>query len=340
MIDDRARSLLKTLVERYIQDGAPVGSRALSKYSTLELSPATIRNVMADLEELKLVASPHTSAGRVPTPQGYRLFVDSLLTVQPLSVDTHQAMSGQLQRDDPQRVLSKAVQLLSQLSSFAAVVAAPKRSALCKHVEFMSLSDHKVLLIIVTPDGDVQNRILRVQHPYSQADLVQASNYFNQHFSGLSFGKARECLAQELHTLSQDISRLMQAAVDAGDEAQLQGDDAMLLSGEHRLLNVGELATNMDKLRQLFGVFEQRTGLLRLLESSSKARGVQIFIGGDSQLVPMQEMSVISASYTVNGEVVGALGVIGPTRMAYERLIPMVDITARLVSSVLSDPDY
>jgi heat-inducible transcriptional repressor len=339
MIDDRARSILKTLVERYITEGTPVGSRALSKWSTLDLSPATIRNVMADLEELRLVISPHTSAGRVPTPQGYRMFVDSLLTVKPLELDIQTTLRGQILRDDPNRVLSKAVNLLSSLSSFAGVITAPKKAALFRHVEFLSLSERKVLLIVVTPDGDVQNRILIAEKPYSQSELTTAANYFNSHFSGLSFSEAKVRLAEELHEISQDISKLMQAAVNAGAESQESGADGVLFSGERRLMDVSDLSADMDRLKKMFGVFEQRTALMRLLESSNRAEGVQIFIGGDSSLVPMEEMSVISAPYQINGEVVGTLGVIGPTRMAYEKLIPIVDITSKLVSSALSDPE-
>jgi len=316
-----------------------VGSRALSKYSTLDLSPATIRNVMADLEELRLVVSPHTSAGRVPTPQGYRMFVDSLLTVKPLAIDVHTALSGGIQREDPNRVLNKAVNLLSSLSSFAGVITAPKKAALFRHVEFLGLSDRKVLLIIVTPDGDVQNRILIVEKPYTQSELTMAANFFNQHFAGLSFSQAKQRLSEELHQISQDISKLMQAAVNAGTESEESQTDGVLLSGERKLLDVSDLSTDMERLKKMFGVFEQRTALLRLLESSHRAEGVQIFIGGDSSLVPMEEMSVISAPYQINGEVVGTLGVIGPTRMAYERLIPIVDITSKLVSSALSDPE-
>lgn len=338
MIDERARSILKTLVERYITEGNPVGSRALSKWSTLDLSPATIRNVMADLEDMKLVISPHTSAGRVPTPQGYRMFVDSLLTVKPLAHDVQQLLNGGIQRDDPNRVLNRAVNLLSSLSSFAGVITAPKRAAFFRQVEFLGLSDRKVLLIIITPDGDVQNRILIVDKPYTQSELTQAANFFNQNFSGLSFSQARQRLSEELHQIRQDISALMQAAVNAGTESQEDQSESVLVSGEHKLLDVQDLSTDMDRLRKLFGVFEQRTELLRLLESSNRAQGVQIYIGGDSSLVPMEEMSVISSPYSVNGEVVGTLGVIGPTRMAYEKLIPMVDITAKLVSSALSDP--
>ena len=241
MIDDRARSILKTLVERYITEGTPVGSRALSKWSTLDLSPATIRNVMADLEELRLVISPHTSAGRVPTPQGYRMFVDSLLTVKPLELDIQTTLRGEILRDDPNRVLNKAVNLLSSLSSFAGVITAPKKAALFRHVEFLSLSERKVLLIVVTPDGDVQNRILIAEKPYSQSELTIAANYFNSHFSGLSFSEAKVRLSEELHQISQDISKLMQAAVNAGAESQESADDGVLFSGERRLMDVSDL---------------------------------------------------------------------------------------------------
>jgi heat-inducible transcriptional repressor len=338
MLDERARSILKTLVERYIADGVPVGSRALSKFSSLDLSPASIRNVMADLEELRLVTSPHTSAGRIPTPLGYRMFVDSLLTVKPLSSDVEHILSDGIQQDDPNRVISKAVDLLSGLSSFAGVITAPRKAATFKQVEFLSLSERRVLLIIVTPDGDVQNRILISEKPYTQSQLVEAANFFNEHYSGMSFTQAKYRLSEELSTISQDISRLMQAAVNAGAESAENQADTVLVSGERKLLNIADWATDMERLRKMFGVFEQRTELLHLLESSNSAQGVQIFIGGDSSLVPMREMSVISAPYGINGNIVGTLGVIGPTRMAYEKLIPIVDITAKLVSSALSDP--
>ncbi|MFN7505470.1 MAG: HrcA family transcriptional regulator, partial [Limnobacter sp.] len=189
------------------------------------------------------------------------------------------------------------------------------------------------------PDGDVQNRILIVEKPYTQGELTMAANFFNQHFAGLSFQQAKQRLSEELHQISQDISKLMQAAVNAGTESEESQSDGVLLSGERKLLDVSDLSTDMERLKKMFGVFEQRTALLRLLESSHRAEGVQIFIGGDSSLVPMEEMSVISAPYQINGEVVGTLGVIGPTRMAYERLIPIVDITSKLVSSALSDPE-
>jgi heat-inducible transcriptional repressor len=335
MLDARARLLLKTLIERYIADGQPVGSRSLSKISGLDISPATIRNVMSDLEDMGFVVSPHTSAGRIPTPRGYRLFVDSLLTVQPLEVQQTQIIQGQLQIAEPQRAIQTAAHLLSNLSQFAGVVLTPRRASTFRQVEFLRLSDKRVLLIIVTPDGDVQNRILMTERSYSHPQLVEAANVLNQHFAGLDFEEARRRLHGELAELHAEIARLMEAAVQAGADASQQSDP-VVISGERNLIGVSELAADMEKLRALFDLFEHKQRLMDLLSVSSRAQGVQIYIGGESQLVPLDEMSLVVAPYEVDGKVVGTLGVIGPTRMAYERVIPIVDITARLLSNVLS----
>lgn len=335
MLDDRARLLLKTLIERYIAEGEPVGSRSLARLSGLELSAATIRNVMADLEDMGFIASPHTSAGRVPTPRGYRLFVDTLLTVQPIERQQAQIIHGSLQVAEPQRALQTAAQLLSQLSQFAGVVLTPRRSATFRQVEFLRLSDKRVLLIIVTPEGDVQNRVLLTQQDYTAAQLVEAANILNQHFAGLSFDEARRRLGGELAELRGEIARLMEAAVQAGSEAA-EASDPVVVSGERKLLDVSDLAGNLDRLRALFDLFEHKTRLMQLLDVSGRAQGVQIFIGGESATVPLDELSMVVAPYEVDGKVVGTLGVVGPTRMAYERVIPIVDITARLLSSALS----
>jgi heat-inducible transcriptional repressor len=336
MLDTRAQTLLKTLIERYIGDGQPVGSRTLSRHSGLELSAATIRNVMADLEELGLIASPHTSAGRIPTPRGYRLFVDTLMTVQPLEIEQATLLQGQLHADEPQRVLSQAAQVLSNLSHFAGVVMTPRRSSSFRQVEFLRLSERRVLLIIVTPEGDVQNRILHVDREYTLSELNEASNYVNQHFAGLEFDAINLRLQHELVSLRDDMTRLLQQAVAAGNEAAAEHSETVVISGERNLVAVHELSENMDRLRQLFGLFEQKSRLIQLFDASSHADGVQIFIGGESQLVPMDQLSVVMAPYVCDGKVIGTLGVIGPTRMAYERVIPIVDITAKLVSSALS----
>jgi heat-inducible transcriptional repressor len=332
-MDDRAKVLLKALIERYIADGQPVGSRTLSKM--FDLSPATIRNVMADLEDLGLIHSPHTSAGRVPTPRGYRLFVDTLLTVQPYEIAPTARIQEMLPAAEPGRAVTAAATLLSNLSQFAGVVLTPKRAQVFRHIEFIRLSDRRVLLIIVTPDGDVQNRILFVSREFTEVELLEASNFFNQHFSGKSFHEVRLAIADELSSLQSDISRLMQAAVEAGTNLENAEDDAMVISGENKLLDISEMTADMDRLRRLFALFEQKTDLLHLLDVSSRAQGVQIYIGGDSRLVPLQDVTVITAPYGADGKVIGTLGVIGPTRMAYERVIPIVDITARLLSNAL-----
>jgi len=336
-LDARSQILLKTLIERHIADGQPVGSRALSRYSGLELSPATVRNVMSDLEEMGFIASPHTSAGRIPTALGYRFFVDSLLTVQPLENARVRALEGQLLPNQPQRLISSASHLLSELTQFAGVVVAPRKDAVrIRQFEFISLAENRILLIIVTTGGDVQNRLLLTRRAYTSAELHGAATYLNEHFAGLSFEEIRRRVGDELRQLRSDMSELMAATVDAGSEAAEDSSASYVLSGETKLLDVEDLSSNMSRLRELFKLFEQRTGLLQLLDLSNRAEGVQIFIGGESGLAPLDGCSVITAPYEVDGQVVGSLGVIGPTRMAYDRVIPIVDITARLLSNALS----
>ena len=342
-MDDRAKTLLKALVERYIADGQPVGSRTLSKASGLELSPATIRNVMADLEELGLIASPHTSAGRIPTARGYRLFVDTMLTARPLDLERanaemSSAARGQLQPDQPQRVIANAANLLSSLSSFVGVVTAPKKAGVFHHIEFLRLGERRVLLILVSPEGDVQNRVIMTAREHNQSELIEASNYLNSHYAGLTLDAVRERLQLEVEALRGEISALMQAAVQAGAEAMSESSDQLVVSGERNLLAVQDFGNDMGSLRKLFDLFEQKTQLMRLLDVSSRAEGVRIYIGGESRVVPFEELSVVSAPYEVDGQVVGTLAVIGPTRMAYDRMIQIVDITSRLVSNVLSAP--
>jgi heat-inducible transcriptional repressor len=336
MLDEHSKSLLKTLVERYIADGQPVGSRTLSKASGLELSPATIRNVMADLEELGLIASPHTSAGRIPTARGYRLFVDTMLTAAPGLVGDSRPLEQQLQPDQPQRVIASAAQLLSNLSSFVGVVTAPRKPSVFHHIEFLRLGERRVLVIMVAPDGDVQNRVIFTAQDLSQAELAEASNRLNAHYAGLSLESVRERLKSEVDALRGEIAQLMSAAVQVGTEAMQHEEDRVVVSGERNLLTVQDFSHDMGSLRRLFDLFEQKTQLMRLLDVSSRAEGVRIYIGGESQVVPFEELSIVSAPYEVDGQVVGTLGVIGPTRMAYDRMIQIVDITSRMVSQALS----
>ena len=335
-MDDRARTLLKTLVERYIADGQPVGSRTLSKASGLELSPATIRNVMADLEELGLIASPHTSAGRIPTARGYRVFVDTMMTAQPSQFNAPR-FETQLQADQPQRVIANAAQMLSSLSSFVGVITAPRKTSVFHHIEFMRLSERRVLVILVAPDGDVQNRVIFTAQDYTQAQLLEASNYLTAHYAGRTLEEVRERLKTEVDALRSEIATLMQAAVQAGSDAVADSQEQVVISGERNLLTVQDFSSDMGSLRKLFDLFEHKTQLMRLLDVSSRAEGVRIYIGGESHVVPFEELSVVSAPYEVDGIVVGTLGVIGPTRMAYDRMIQIVDITSRLVGNALSN---
>ena len=331
MLDDRAKLLLKALVERYIAEGQPVGSRTLSKASGLDLSPATIRNVMSDLEDLGLIVSPHTSAGRIPTARGYRLFVDTMLTVQRGQLATHS-----LAPDQPQKVIYNAANLLSSLSQFVGVVLAPRRSSVFRHIEFLRLSERRLLVIIVSPEGDVQNRVIFTELDYSQAQLIEAANYLNSNYVGLAIEQVRERLQREVETLRSEIASLMQAAVAVSSDAITETQDEVVISGERNLLAVTDFSNDMGHLRRAFELFEQKAQLMRLLDIAGQAEGVRIFIGGESQVVPFEDLSIVSAPYEVDGQVVGTLGVIGPTRMAYDRMIQIVDITSKLVSNALS----
>ncbi|WP_027015478.1 heat-inducible transcriptional repressor HrcA [Comamonas composti] len=330
MLDDRAKLLLKALIERYIADGQPVGSRTLSRASGLELSPATIRNVMADLEDLGLIISPHTSAGRIPTARGYRLFVDTMLTV-----DRADFAAPEIAPEQPQKVIANAASLLSSLSQFVGVVMVPRRTSVFKHIEFVRLSERRFLVIIVSPEGDVQNRVIFTDVDYTPSQLVEASNFLNSHYAGLAMEDVRERIRGEVDRLRGEVAQLMQAAVSVGAEAMTAQED-VVIAGERNLLAVSDFSSDMDNLRRAFELFEQKTQILRLLDFSNKAEGVRIYIGGESQVVPFEELSVVSAPYELDGKIVGTLGVIGPTRMNYDRMIQIVDITSKLVSNALS----
>lgn len=338
-LNDRSLYLLKTLVERYIHDGQPVGSRVLSKDPQLNLSPATIRNVMADLEEMGLIHSPHTSAGRVPTVSGYRLFVDSLLTVKPLAGnELDQLQNGLLvEMEHAGDVLSKASKLLSDVTQMAGVVTLPRReSVTLRHIEFLPMSNTRVLVIFVTDNEEVHNKIIHTDKPFSPAELLQAANYLNSLYAGRSLTKIRDLV---LRDLEHDRDRVNQGMIDAVNMAQLtfseQPEDDYVLSGETNLMGFSELS-DVDRLRQLFDAFSQKRGVIHLLDQCLQADGVQIFIGEESGYSVFDRCSLVTAPYAVNQEVVGVLGVIGPTRMAYEKVIPFVDVTAKLLSAALN----
>jgi heat-inducible transcriptional repressor len=332
MLDERAKLLMKSLVERYIADGQPVGSRTLSRASGLDLSPATIRNVMSDLEDLGLIVSPHTSAGRIPTARGYRLFVDTMLTVRQENFATQT-----LAHDQPQKVIANAANLLSSLSQFVGVVVAPRRASVFRHIEFLRLSEKRVLVIIVSPEGDVQNRVIFTESDYKQDQLIEAANYLNANYIGLTIEQVRERLKTEVESLRTEIAALMQAAVAVNAQTQSEtAAEEVVISGERNLLSVTDFSSDMGHLRRAFKLFDEKAQLMRLLDIAGQADGVRIYIGGESQVVPFEELSVVSAPYEVDGQVVGQLGVIGPTRMPYDRMIQIVDITAKLVSNALS----
>jgi heat-inducible transcriptional repressor len=339
VLNERSLQLLKTLVERYISDGQPVGSRVLSKDSGLNLSPATIRNVMADLEDLGLVHSPHTSAGRVPTVSGYRLFVDSLLTVKPLKSEDltllHQGLSV---TDNNNDAIGVASRLLSELTRMAGVVTLPRREMVClRHIEFLPLSNTRVLVIFVTNEQEVHNKIIHTAKVFSPSELQQAANYLNSIYCGRSLVAVRQAVFEELKEAQ---ARMNQGMLDAIKMAQLTFEqdnekEDYVLTGETNLMGFSELA-DMDRLKKLFEAFSQKQDVIHLLDQCMKAEGVQIFIGEESGYQAFDHCSLVTSSYSVSDEVVGVLGVIGPTRMAYEKIIPFVDITAKLLGAALN----
>jgi len=332
-LDSRAQSLLKTLITHHIGDGQPVGSKTLSASSDLDLSPASIRNIMKDLEDAGFVSSPHTSAGRIPTNKGYRLFVDSLVTVQSLDDVEISSLKNQLIASDNKHLISSAANTLSELTKFAGIVMIPKAKKIkYKHIEFIGISERRVLVIIITDDGNVQNSVLYTNHDYDKTSLTEAANYFNKEFSGYSVEEAKKRLMDDLKHMKTNISDLMSSAINSAADNNDEADN-IVMSGQTKLLETEELSQNVASIRKILEVFEKKSALLKLLESSQHANGIQIFIGEESGYQALDECSVITAPYEADGEVLGILGVIGPTRMAYERVIPIVDITAKLLGN-------
>ena len=332
-LDSRAQSLLKTLITHHIDDGQPVGSKTLSASSDLDLGPASIRNIMKDLEDAGFVSSPHTSAGRIPTNKGYRLFVDSLVTVQSLDDVEISSLKNQLIASDNKHLISSAANTLSELTKFAGIVMIPKAKKIkYKHIEFIGISERRVLVIIITDDGNVQNSVLYTNHDYDKTSLTEAANYFNKEFSGYSVEEAKKRLMDDLKHMKTNISDLMSSAINSAADNNDEADN-IVMSGQTKLLETVELSQNVASIRKILEVFEKKSALLKLLESSQHANGIQIFIGEESGYQALDECSVITAPYEADGEVLGILGVIGPTRMAYERVIPIVDITAKLLGN-------
>ncbi len=339
VLSDRSHLLMKTLVERYISDGQPVGSQKLASDSSLNLSPATIRNVMADLEEHGFLSSAHKSAGRIPTESGYRMFVDSLLTVKPLpSGDVEQIECELSTEDDAVHLVESASNLLSGISNMAGVVMVPRREHISfKQLEFIPLSDNRVLVVIVCSNTEVQNRIINTDRNYTRTELQFATNYLNEKFAGKELYEIRVALFNELQQTQIDVNEMMTSAVSMASQVFVKEDaaDDYILAGQNNLMNYAEMAS-VDSLKQLFDAFNTKRDILSLLDQSIYAESMQIFIGKESGHQALDECSVVTAPYRVANEIVGVLGVIGPTRMAYDRVIPLVDITAKLLSNALS----
>ncbi|MDD3517946.1 MAG: heat-inducible transcriptional repressor HrcA [Chromatiales bacterium] len=337
-LNERARQLLRVLVESYIRDGQPVGSRTLARTAGLDLSPASIRNVMADLEELGLVVSPHTSAGRVPTAQGYRMFVDSLLKVRPLPEDEMARLKAGLSPEQtPRHLAEQASTLLSGVTQLAGVVMLPRQEyAPLQQVEFLKLSDRRVLAILVMAKNEIQNRILHLDRDYSAEELHQAANYLSAQFAGRDLRAVRTQILADLRDVREDMDRLMRAAIELGEKALSPSEsEDVVVAGQTRLMDYDELSS-VERLRQLFEAFNEKRDILHLLDKCVFSQGVQIFIGQESGYRVLDACSVVTAPYAVDGQVVGVLGVIGPTRMAYDRVIPIVDVTARLMGAALN----
>lgn len=336
----RAERLLKALIEQYIAEGQPVGSRTLVKQAGLEFSPATVRNIMSDLEEFGLIRSPHTSAGRVPTERGYRFFVNTLLAVKPPKTWDMTSIEDRFLADqDPQQLIESVSGLLSQVTKLAGIVRVPRRADVgFLQLDFLALSSTRVLVILVTQDGQVLNRVIHPKRPYSASELQQAANVFNGAYAGLSLAEVRRSLVDALRRDSEDMQQILRSAVEMAHQVfagEAMSESPLFVSGESNLLAFPELS-NTEKLRRLFEAFTAKQDLLHLLDQSMVSQGVQIFIGAESGYEALESCSVVTAPYEVDGQIVGTVGVVGPTRMSYDRVISVVDVTARLLSGALS----
>ncbi len=341
-LNERSLLLFKSLVEHFIHDGHPVGSRTLSRDTGLALSPATIRNVMADLEDMGLLRSPHTSAGRIPTARGLRLFVDSLLRVEQLEERQIRRMAQEIvAEDDVQHLITRASSLLSDITNLAAVVMLPRmRLNSLEHIEFVTLSDNRILVILVLSNKEIQNRIIHTAKTYTQSQLQRTANYLNSTFRGKDLETIRSEVIAELRKLKEDVNELMQTAIEMAQKAFVSpaAEDDVVISGQTNLMGVAELS-DLDKLRRLFESFNQKRDILHLLENAISAKGIQIFIGEESGYEVLDNCSIVASPYQDEGRILGVLGVIGPTRMDYERVIPVVDMTARILGSALNSAD-
>lgn len=341
-LDSRTQHLFRVLVENYISDGQPVGSRTLARVSELDISPATVRNIMSDLEVMGYLHSPHTSAGRVPTAQGYRLFVDTLVEVKPLNTTVVTGLKSRLAdtNTNQKAVVETASSLLSSLTHMAGVVTMPRPDkAAFRQIEFLSLSDRRILAILVVDQKEVHNRIIHLDKDFSPSELREAANYLNDMLAGRSLHEVRKLLLKELDSVRQDMNELMRTAIELGEkifsESSDNSESNYIVDGQINLMEFEELS-NVEKLRGLFDAFRQKKEILHLLDRCICANGVQIFIGSESGYDVFDDCSVVSAPYKINEDVKGVLAVVGPTRMAYDRVIPIVDVTAKLLSEALN----
>jgi heat-inducible transcriptional repressor len=337
-LPERSLFLFKSLVEHFINDGQPVGSRTLVRDLDLDLSAATIRNVMADLEDMGFLHSPHTSAGRVPTARGYRLFVDSLLRVNDLGSEEVHRIAEQMDLGDSTRnLLERTSSMLSDITHLVSVVMLPRlEQSTLSQVEFMSLSDNRILVILVMSDNEIQNRIIHTARTFSASELEQAANYLNQMFSGKDLPEIRKEMLAELEGMKDNVNQLMQAAIEMAQQAIDSGSqDDYVIAGETNLMGVSGWG-DIDRLKRLFDTFNRKRDILHLLEQSINAGGVQLFIGEESGYEVLYDCSIVTSPYESEGQILGVLGVIGPTRMDYERVIPIVDLTAKMLGSALN----
>lgn len=334
--DPRARQLLRALVSRHIRDGEPVGSQTLARHAGLDVSPATIRNILASLEEAGLLAAPHSSAGRVPTAQGYRLFVDSLLQVKPLGEGEVSRLRNELPAGaGTQALLGNTSELLSAMTHFVGMVSVPSRASFAfRQIEFVALDPQRVLAILVFADGEVQNRVVQVRRAFDPGELEQAANYLNTHFAGQPLAHIRAALLHDLRNARSEMDRLLASSIELAEQAFAPGRDDMLVAGQTRLMGLQDL-NDLERLRALFEAFAEKRELLQLLERTAKAPGMRVFIGEETGLAPLEGMSLVSAPYGGGGRMLGVLGVIGPSRMAYERVIPVVEATAAVLGAAL-----
>ncbi len=338
MLSDRARKLLRALVQRYVAEGLPVGSRTLAKFSGLRVSPATIRNIMADLEDMGLVTQPHTSAGRIPTTAGYRVFVDTMLQARPLNESVVRDLEAELgSAPDSTALLRSATELLSGITHMAGVVTLPRQDkATLQKIEFVKLEGNRVLAVLVLAHGEIQNRLLSLDRDFSRDELQQAANYLTQEYAGLDLAQARDKLLQELRDIQHDMNSLMESAMTLGDQALAEASEPdYVMAGETRLMAYDDL-WDLQRLRELFDSFSAKRDVLHILDRCTNAKGVQIFIGQESGSKALDDCSVVSAPYSVDGAIVGVMGVIGPTRMNYDKVVPVVDVTARLLGAALN----